>query len=71
MDHPVDKNPYWERITEIASRQRKKGIATYGFGLEDNPFPVTECIEYLEEELIDALMYCEHIKATLYKMEKE
>lgn len=35
------------------------------YGLEDNPMPAPEVIEYLQEELIDALMYCEHLKAKL------
>ena len=40
-------------------------MKTYGRGLEDNPLSITERITYLEEELIDALMYMEHIKAYL------
>lgn len=64
------KNPYWERITEISNRQRKKGMETYGQGLEDNRMSVMTCMEYLEEELIDALMYIEHIKETLGGKEK-
>lgn len=60
-----DKNPYWERICRLSERQRAKGMKTYGKGLEDNPLSITERITYLEEELIDALMYMEHIKAYL------
>lgn len=55
-------NPYWERICCLADRQRNKGIETYGQGLEDNPLPVLERLTYIEEELIDALMYIEWIK---------
>ena len=55
-------NPYWERITAISDRQRAKGISTYGQGLEDNHWPIMKRLEYLEEELIDALMYIEWIK---------
>ena len=58
-------NPYWERITAIANRQREKGIAEYGQGLECNPADVVTRLTYLEEELIDALMYCEWIKVKL------
>ncbi|WP_337626004.1 hypothetical protein [Phocaeicola sp.] len=60
-----DNNPYWDNIEEIAQRQREKGLQHYGCGLEDNPMPAPEVIEYLQEELIDALMYCEHLKAKL------
>ena len=63
-------NPYWERICAISKRQREKGIKTYGQGLEDNRMSVMTCMEYLEEELIDALMYIEHIKQTLGGAEK-
>jgi hypothetical protein len=58
-------NPYWERICKLSERQRAKGMKTYGKGLEDNPLSITERITYLEEELIDALYYLEHIKEWL------
>ena len=58
-------NPYWERITKIAEHQREKGIAEYGQGLEDNPAGIVQRITYLEEELVDGLMYCEWIKDRL------
>jgi hypothetical protein len=58
-------NPYWGNICAIADRQRKKGIETYGQGLEMNPADTITRIEHLQEELIDALMYMEHIKAYL------
>ena len=58
-------NPYWENITLLANRQREKGIKTYGYGLEDNPADDVTRIEYLEEELIDALMYLEWLKEGL------
>ena len=58
----VKNNPYWHNICAIALRQRKKGMETYGKGLEDNHADVITRIEYLEEELIDALMYCEWLK---------
>lgn len=55
-------NRYWKNICAIAEKQREKGIATYGSGIEDNPAAIITRIEYLEEELVDALMYCEWIK---------
>ena len=58
-------NQYWERITDAANRQREKGIAEYGQGLECNPADIVTRLNYLEEELIDALMYCEWIKEKL------
>lgn len=55
-------NPYWERINAIAEKQRAKGMNKYGVGLESNPAAIMERINHLQEELIDALMYCEWIK---------
>lgn len=62
-------NPYWDRITELANKQRQKGIETYGQGIEDNKLPVEERIRYIEEELIDALMYLEWLKEDLHDRE--
>ena len=55
-------NPYWERICKLSEKQRAKGMDKYGQGLENNPDGIVKRIEHLEEELIDALMYCEWIK---------
>lgn len=63
-----DKNPYWGNICAMAHKQRRKGMYTYGQGLEDNPLTIRERLEYLEEELIDGLMYIEHIKAKLIEL---
>lgn len=60
------ENPYWDRITEMADRQRAKGISTYGQGLELFNTPnAVQRIEYIQEELIDALMYLEWAKEKL------
>ena len=54
---------YWENITNLFKTQRDKGISRYGQILEDNKtLDKSEVITYLEEELIDGLMYCEHLK---------
>ena len=56
---------YWDNVCLMQKRQTEKGIRTYGQRLEDNKsMTVIERLEYLEEELIDSLMYIEHIKAT-------
>ena len=58
------KPVYQQRIEERIAVQVAKGRAKYGVTLEDN-VTLTEAqrIEHLEEELIDALMYCEHLAA--------
>jgi hypothetical protein len=65
------QNPYWDRITALADKQRKKGIDTYGQGIESNPEDVLTRIRYIEEELIDALMYLEWLKEGLTRDRKE
>lgn len=61
-----DSPNYWNRICEIQARQTAKGIRTYGQRLEDNTaMDIKARLEYYEEELIDALMYIEHIKEVL------
>ena len=59
------RNPYWERICTMADKQRQKGIDTYGQGIEANKQDAITKIEYIEEELIDALMYLEWLKESL------
>ena len=46
-------------------------METYGQGIESNPMSILERIEYLQEELIDGLMYCEWIRDKLMEMEGE
>lgn len=58
-------NPYWDNICAMAEKQRAKGMATYGKGLEVNQAEIMTRLEYLQEELIDALMYCEWIKESI------
>jgi hypothetical protein len=61
------KNPYWDNISALSERQRKKGIETYGRGLEDDTAGMMTRIERIQEELIDALMYLEHLKDEVTK----
>lgn len=63
---------YWNNITEMYNKQREKGLREYGQTLEDNTAlrPV-ERIVMAQEELIDALVYLEHIKACLPEVELE
>lgn len=63
-------NPYWERICKLSERQRAKGWK-HGQGLENNPMGIVGRLTYLEEELVDALMYCEWIKDKLAELEGE
>ena len=56
-------NPYWDNICKIAEQQRQKGLTEYGQGLEDNTeLSTDERIKMVEEEMVDALMYLEHLR---------
>ena len=56
---------YDKHITELLEKQRKKGLAKYGETLEENTTLSREQrVDHLEEELVDALRYCEHLKMT-------
>ena len=60
LDDPV--NPYWDRITAIANRQRAKGVKEYGRGVEDDTAGINVRLDRIEEELVDTLMYLEHLR---------
>ena len=56
---------YWDNVCELNAKQEQKGMEKYGQRLEDNAtLSNDQRIEHLEEELIDALKYCEHLKTT-------
>ena len=58
-----DSQRYWQRICMMQKNQTIKGQRKYGQVLEDNvEMTAVERIVYFEEELIDALMYMEHLK---------
>lgn len=69
----TNKLNYWQNICEIQRQQTEKGIKKYGDVLENNPtnLSIIERLTYLEEELIDGLMYVEHIKLLLKNEELE
>lgn len=56
--------PYRAAINRLLDNQEQKGINKYGVTLDQNTtLTDAQRIEHLEEELVDALMYCEHLKA--------
>lgn len=57
---------YWRNICEMNRRKEEKGMEKYGEPLEENTTLTTvQRIEHLQEELIDGLKYCEHLKTVL------
>ena len=65
-----ERNKYIENINALMKKQESKGHSTYGQLLQDNTSMTTvDRIEYLEEELVDALMYLEHLKESVSNLE--
>jgi len=63
---------YWDNICAMQKKQTEKGIATYGQTLEQNEdLSISDRITLAEEEMIDMLMYMEHIKAWLKQLEDD
>jgi CYTH domain-containing protein len=61
---------YWKRVCEMQKAQTDKGISKYGQILEQNTkLTPIERVTYLQEELVDALMYCEHLKEFIHNKE--
>lgn len=62
---------YWQNICLLQEKQTAKGIKTYGQTIEENiGMSALERLTYLEEELIDALMYIEHLKVAVEHLER-
>jgi NTP pyrophosphatase (non-canonical NTP hydrolase) len=60
------KANYRDNIIAMIDRQRDKGLSKYGEVLEDNvTLTVDQRLEHIQEELIDALMYIEHLRAAV------
>ena len=65
----VEQSAYRKNIAEKIDKQIQKGIDKYGTTLEENNwFKAVDRIIYLQEELIDALVYSEHIIAKLKEL---
>lgn len=57
---------YWDNVTDIYKKQTEKGIKSYGQTLEENTaLGIEQRILMAQEEMVDMLVYLEHIKALL------
>ncbi len=64
----MHKKRYWENIEKLHRKQEQKGLEKYGMLLEQNTeLTAEERVQHIQEELIDALMYCEHLKSSTGK----
>ena len=67
----TNQNPYWERISCLAEKQRAKGMSKYGVGLENNTAKAAERVRHIQEELVDALMYLTWLEESLKEGEAD
>ena len=69
MKMTVEQSMYRKNIIDKLDKQIQKGIDKYGTTLEENTwFSALDRLTYLQEELIDGLVYIEHIKAKLEEL---
>ncbi len=61
---------YWYNITKMYKVQRAKGEKRYRKTLEENTACIEDRITYLQEEMVDGLMYCEWLKDALKYMQE-
>lgn len=68
----VEESVYRNNIISKLDKQIQKGIDKYGTTLEQNEwFTALDRLTYLQEELIDGLVYIEHIMAKLKELDIE
>jgi hypothetical protein len=58
---------YWDNITKIYKKQESKGLSQYGQPLEFNKDDIMTRLLYIEEELVDGLLYIEWLKDNIIK----
>jgi hypothetical protein len=54
-----------EKIQAEMAERQERGISKYGGTLDQNPAEISERLQHLKEELMDAIMYIEWIKSKL------
>ena len=61
-----ENKSYWQNVCKIHEEQTKKGLRKYHMPIEENmDMDIEKRLVMLQEELVDGLMYIEHIKAWL------
>lgn len=58
-------DPIVTAVIEKYAERSNEGIAKYGMTLADNPANLLSWLNHLQEELMDATLYIERLKAEL------
>ncbi|MBW7642440.1 hypothetical protein [Geobacillus jurassicus] len=69
----LNKNQILRNVQKLLETQTEKGIQKYGTTVTPAHYTFTEWLEHLQQEMIDAVVYCEVLKfkyAHLITLEK-
>ena len=58
-------DPIVESVIQRMRRRSIRGVEKYGMTLAENPADLLEWIQHLQEEMMDAALYCERLKMEL------
>jgi hypothetical protein len=57
-------DPIVQSVVERFQQRSEFGIRKYGTTLEDNKLPFLAWVQHMQEELMDAILYLEKLKAS-------
>jgi|TARA_R100001086_G_scaffold183119_1_gene102138 hypothetical protein len=60
-----DPDAIVQAVTDLFHRRSREGMVEYGVSMADNPAGALEWLNNLQEELMDAVLYLERLKAEL------
>ena len=61
------KDPVVQRVIDLFAKRSRVGMVKYGVSMQDNPLPTLAWLQHVQEELMDAILYLERLKADLQK----
>lgn len=62
MEQQLQKNLILRNVQQLLEKQTKKGIEKYGTTVNPGDYTFVEWLEHLQQELVDAVVYCETLK---------
>jgi len=57
-----------ERVCDQLRQRREVGLTKYGTDVDGNPLDLRQWLQHLQEELLDAAVYVERLKAALHEV---
>jgi len=63
------RDPVVERVVDKFKQRSDVGYKKYGVTLDEDPSKMIDCLNHLQEELMDAVLYLQKAKET-YEKEK-